>query len=293
VTAPEEHRSELIRQLAGILANVAVLTALLVYFGWVRAEVQSRQLGFDESLLGASTRDYLLRSVRPVLVLLIVVSLGGLVWVALDRWLIHRLRSRETEDPVTPDPVARWAIRALLASVVLLPLAVRLARPLWPATTYVAFPLSVAAGLLLALYALSVRAGQPGGEPLSAERGVLVRVCAGVLAGIGLFTAAANYATVEGTQLAFGFVHELPDRPSVVVYSGQDLQIDAPGAEEQRLPPEQSAYLFRYVGLRLLEHTEGTYFLVSDGWTPEYGVVVVLPEDASMRLEFVRDTRNP
>lgn len=285
---PEEQRSELIKQLAGILANVAVLTALLVYFGWVRAEVQSRRLGFDESLLGASTRDYLLRSVRPVLVLLIAVSLGGLAWVALDRWLTRRLRPRGLEDAL-----ARWTLRVLLASVVLLPLAVRLARPLWPATTYVAFPLSVAAGLLLALYALSVRACQPGGERLPAARGVLVRACAGVLAGIGLFTAAANYATVEGTQLALGFIHELPNRPQVLVYSGNDLQIDAPGTEEQQLPPEQSAYLFRYVGLRLLEHTEGTYFLVSDAWTPEYGVVIVLPEDASMRLEFVRDVRNP
>ena len=289
MTAPaEESRSELIRQLAGILANVAVLTALLVYFGWVRAEVQSRRLGFDESLLGASTRDYLLRSIRPVLVLLIVVSLGGLVWVALDRWLTRRLRSREPDDLV-----ARWVVRGLVASVVLLPLVVRLARPLWPATTYVAFPLSIAAGLLLALYAFHVRAGLPGGEPLPAGRGMIVRACAGVLAAIGLFTAAANYATVEGTQLAFRFVNELPNRPSVVVYSPNQLQIDAPGAEEQALPADQSAYLFRYVGLRLLEHTSDTYFLVSDGWTPDYGVVVVLPENPGLRLEIVRDTRGP
>jgi hypothetical protein len=84
----------------------------------------------------------------------------------------------------------------------------------------------------------------------------------------------------------------LPNQPRVVVYSAQHLHLDAPGVTEEGLAPEQSAYLFRYVGLRLLEHTESTYFLVSDGWKPDYGVVVVLPDDAPVRLEFVRDTRD-
>lgn len=287
-TPTEEHRSELIKQLAGVLANVAVLTALLVYFGWIRAEVQSRRLGFDESLLGQSTKEYLLRSVRPVLVLLIAVSLCGLAWVALDRWL-----TRQVEVRGAGHVVVRWSIRLLMACVVVLPGLCWLARPLFPATTFVGFPLCVAAGLLLGLYALSVRTGLPGGTPLPPPRVTVLRACAGVLAGIGLFTAAANYATVEGTQLAFGFSDELLTRPSVIVYSPEDLQIDAPGAELERLPSEQSAYHFRYSGLRLLEHTGGTYFLVSDGWTPDYGVVVILSEDPSLRLEIVRDTRTP
>lgn len=37
---------------------MTVLTALPVYFGWQRSEVQARQLGIDESILGMSTRDY-------------------------------------------------------------------------------------------------------------------------------------------------------------------------------------------------------------------------------------------
>lgn len=284
--AGDSDRSEVLRQMAGVVANVAVLTALLVYFGWRRAEVQSRRLGFDESLLGASTRDYLLRSVGPVLVLLVVVGLAGLAWVALDRGLTGRLR---TAGPA--DPVLRWSLRLLLASVVVLPGLVWLTRGLWTRTAFVVWPLSIAAGVLLCLYALAFRSGLPGHAEIPAGRAVVVRACAALLAAIGLFTAAHNLATVEGVQLADGFVDELSTRPQVVVYSLQQLHIDAPGADEERLGGDDSAYRFRYVGLRLLEHTGGQYFLVSDGWTPEYGVVVALPEDAAIRLEFVRDRR--
>ncbi|UOY02202.1 hypothetical protein [Blastococcus sp. PRF04-17] len=268
--------------MAGVVANAAVLTALLVYFGWVRISEQSRWLGVDESLFRVSTREYLLRSVRPVLILLIAVGAAGLVWVALDHWLAGRIAARGVRDRAV-----RWTLRGLLAAVVLLPLAVWLARPLWPATAFVAFPLALAAALLLLLYVLKVRQRTGEDVPLSASRDVVVRASAALLAGICLFSAAANYAQVEGRRLALGFLDGLDRQPQVVVYSAQHLHIDAPGAREEELDPEQSAYLYRYVGLRLLEYTNDTYFLVSDEWTPGYGVVVVLPDEA-VRVEFVR-----
>jgi hypothetical protein len=282
----ETDRNALLRQLVGALANVAVLTALLVYFGWVRIAVQARLLGVDESLFGVTTREYLLRSVRPVLILLICIAVAGLLWVALDRWLTGRLEAAGASGRRP-----RWALRALYAAVVLLPLGVWLAGFVLPATAYVAFPLSLAGGLLLALYGLRLRSAEPGRRPLPPGRDTVLRACAALLTGICLFSAAANYATVEGTRLASDFVRGLPSQPRVVVYSPQHLQIDAPGAREEALPAQGSAYLFRYVGLRLLEHTGGNYFLVSDGWTPRYGVVVVLPDDAPIRMEFVRDAR--
>jgi hypothetical protein len=90
--ADGKDRGDLLRSIVVAVGNVGVLTALLVYFGWVRSEVQSRELGIDESILGMSTQEYVLRSVRAVLVLLIVMAVFGLLWVALDRWLTLRLR---------------------------------------------------------------------------------------------------------------------------------------------------------------------------------------------------------
>jgi hypothetical protein len=74
-----------LRPLVGILANVTVLTALLIYFGWRRSETQAQRLGIDESVPAMSTREYLLRSVGPVLVMLVGVGVAGLVWVAVDQ----------------------------------------------------------------------------------------------------------------------------------------------------------------------------------------------------------------
>jgi hypothetical protein len=279
-------RNELLRQMGTVLANVTVLTALLVYFGWVRSEVQSDRLGVNESIFGMSTREYLLRSVQPVLQLLVVVAVTGLLWLLADRWLLRRL-----QDHGTSDPVVRWSLRLLPAGLVILPLTAWLAGFVWPALAFIAFPLCGVAGLLLVLYAFYLRQRLPGALVLPAGREALLRAFTAIIVGVGLFWAAANYATVEGIELARRFVDEVPGLPRVVVYSPAHLHIDAPGAREEPLPPEQSAYKFRYVGLRLLEHTGGHYFLVSDDWSPRYGVVVMLADEDPVRLEFVRDRR--
>lgn len=284
--ASDRDRNELVRQIGAVLANVAVLTALLVYFGWKRSEVQSRLLGIDESILGMSTRDYLLRSVRPVLLLLIVIALVGLFWLLMDRWLVGRLLLRGQSDPVL-----RWSLRLLPTGLIIFPLAAWLAGYRWPATAFIGFPLCWVAGLLLVLYAFHLRQMLPGALVLPASRETLLRGFTAIIVSVGLFWTATNYAIVEGTELADSFLAEVTLLPSVVVYSPARLHIQAPGAKEERLPTEQSMYKYKYVGLRLLEHTGGHYFLISEQWSPRYGVVVMLADDDPVRLEFVRDRR--
>jgi hypothetical protein len=281
-----DDRNDLVRRMGAVLANGAVLTALLVYFGWIRSEVQNRRLGIDESILGMSTREYLLRSVRPVLLLLIVIAVVGLLWLLMDRWLVGRLQSKGESDQVL-----RWSLRLLPAGLIVLPLVAWLVGFRWPATAFVAFPLCCVAGLLLVLYAFHLRQMLPGALALPSGREALLRAFTAIIVGIGLFWTAANYATVEGTQLADNFLAEVTKLPSVVVYSPARLHINAPGAKEERLQPKESMYKYRYIGLRLLEHTGGHYFLISEEWSPRYGVVVMLADDDPVRLEFVRDRR--
>jgi hypothetical protein len=273
-------RNELVRRMAAILGNVAVLTALLVYFGWVRSEVQSRLLGIDESVLGMTTRDYLLRSVRSVLVLLLVISVAGLLWLLADRPLVRRLRQHGRADPAV-----RWALRLLPFSLVVLPAVVWVAGFVWPAPAFIAFPLSFAGGLLLVLYSVQLRQLLPDAEPAAKGREVLLRAFTAVIVGIGLFSTAANYATVEGTRLADNFANTVGDLPSVVIYSAERLQIDVAGSTEEGLPAANSAYKYRYSGLRLMEHTGGNYFLVTDAWSSAR-VVVMLADNTPMRVQF-------
>ncbi|MDQ3616329.1 MAG: hypothetical protein M3393_06855 [Actinomycetota bacterium] len=273
------------RQVAAALGNVAILTALLVYFGWVRSEVQARLLGIDESILGMSTRDYLLRSVRPVLVLLIVVALSGLLWVALDRWLSLRLIRKGADDRLF-----RYVLRSLPAAALGLPVLGWLSGFPWPTAAYILFPLTCAGALLILLYAFAMRQVLPGAVRMQASRESLLRACAAAIVGVALFTAAANYATVEGTELAKGFPRQIPELPRVVVYSAEPLYIEAPGIRWETLGSGSNIRI-RYTGLRLLERTGGRHFLVSDDWTPQYGVVIVIDDEDDVRLEYVRDVR--
>ncbi len=282
---------EALKPVVALLANVTVITALLVYFGWRRAETHAERLGIDESVLGMTTREYVLRSVGPVLVLLVGVAVCGLAWMALERRLTPRLLpptdATPDADAGTPPVAARRTVQGLGLAWLILPALVYLLGFVAPALAFVLFPASIGAGALLWVYAGRVRRGDDGRSRFAlALVGVLVLVC--------LFWTASNYAEVLGDRLADDFVDEVDRLPGVVVSSQERLYLDGPGVDETQLPgPEEDGGLrYRYEGLRLLEHTGGRYFLVSDGWTPTYGVVFVLEDgDDTMRLDFVRDRR--
>lgn len=272
---------EAVKPVVALLANVTVVTALLVYFGWRRAETHADRLGIDESVLGMTTREYVLRSVGPVLVLLVGIAVSGLSWMALER--------RITPALTTPDTAAaRLAVAALGLAWLILPGVVYLLGFVWPGTAFVLFPASIGAGALLWVYAARVRRASDDRSSRFALGlvGLLVLVC--------LFWTASNYAEVLGDRLADDLVGNVDRLPGVVVSSERSLFLDGPGVDEVPLAAddEDGALRYRYEGLRLLEHTGGRYFLVSDGWSPTYGVVWVLDsDDDSIRLDFVRDRR--
>jgi hypothetical protein len=282
-TTTEPSLRGLLRPVVAVVANVTVLTALLVYFGWRRSETQSRQLGIDESIFGSGTRDYLLRSVGPVLVLLVGTALAAFAWVALDRRLAPLVESRRSPT------LAGLLLRGLAWAWLLLPAATWLASRQWPATAFVLFPASIGAGVLLLQYAHHLRGlGQPV-DGAAARRATVAHAATVLLVGVCLFWTVSNYAEVEGDRLAARLAPG--DLPGVVLSSEHRLHLEGPGVTEESLPGDDTELRYRYTGLRLLEHTGGRYFLVSDGWTPSYGVVFMIRDgDEAVRLDFVRGT---
>lgn len=278
--------NELFRQLAAVLANATVITALLVYFGWQRSEVQAQRLGIDESILGMSTRDYVLRSVESVLWVLLIIGVVGLLWLRLDHWLVRRLRARALADPVI-----RYSLRLLPFAWLVLPAIVRALWGIWQPTAYVVWPFSIGTGVLLVLYGAHLRGMLPGADALAPGRQPLLRGFTAIIVGVTLFWGVSRYATVLGDSLADDFTHHVAGLTQVAAYSSQRLHLTAPGVRETELTGDKSAYRYRYTGLRLLEHTGGHYFLISDGWSQRYGVVIVLADSDPVRLEFVRDRR--
>jgi hypothetical protein len=282
-----------LRPALGFLANITVVTALLVYFGWRRAETQAHRLGIDESILGMSTREYVLRSVAPVLTLLVGIGVSGLVWLSIERRLTPMLQTHDpalTDDARSHARVAGLVVRLLGLAWLILPAVVFLMGHVLPALAFVLFPVSIGTGVLLWLYASYLRQPKRGfGRWLAGHRQFII--FAGVLVLVCLFWTASNYAEVLGRQLADDFADDIAGLPGVAVYSESPLHLVGPGVQEATLSDEGAVH-YRYRGLRLLEHTGGKYFLVSDRWTPEYGVVFVLhDDDRSVRLDFIRDQR--
>lgn len=237
-----------------------------------------------------STRDYLFRSVDALFPLLAFVALAGVGWLwlygAIARMLQEGRRLRLLEMFARMLGFA-WLVVPVLAAAFSF---------LFPDAGFLVFPLSFAVGTLLTWYGVHLRGelgdvtGRPP-VPMPAWHTVLTKTFVALLVTLSLFWEVSNYATVIGDSLGKRFTDDLANKSQVVVYSSKRMAITAPAVREEQLPGAESAYGWRYTGLRFLEHIGDKHFLVSDGWTPQYGVVVVLTETDSVRLEFVRDLR--
>jgi hypothetical protein len=101
------------------------------------------------------------------------------------------------------------------------------------------------------------------------------------------FWTASKYADALGRGRAENLARSLSTRPRVIVYAKQRLQLDQRlGVTETRLDRRDSAYAFKYKGLRLLVRSGGKYFLVPDRWTKHDGVAIVMPDTNEFRVEF-------
>jgi hypothetical protein len=278
-----------------VVAPTSALTALLYYFGWVRTNVEATRLGLDDSVLGYSTQDYLLRSMSSILaplVFLLVAVLVGLAVHGVAMSWAHGLRRSGTEGPA--DRRHRRQLGALVgvvaaAGVAALALGLAGTRIRAPHHwEYVAAPVAVTVGLVLLVYAAGVyrRFLAPH---LRAATGALDQynvVLSGVLVMLlvaSLFWNVSHYATIKGLDLATEVEAAVPRQPGVIVYSAKRLYLQAP-VVETRLDPENAAYNYAYSGLKLLFRSQGKFFLRPSDTRSR--VNIVLPDGLDMRLEL-------
>lgn len=280
-----------VQSLGAVVGPTALITALLFYFGWAKAQAFSQYFGLDVSIFGLSTQDYLLQSIRSVFIPLGVVLIAGLLLL----WA-HRLLVRQLE--LSPDrPLWRW-LAGVLAVAGAASFVVGLVKNAdrYPSDAeLVLTPLSLMLGVGLVSYAVLVerRRREPRPRPAASSPGPLslpglTVILVSMLIAVGLVWVVANYAEIKGREEG-EFVHDqLEFQPGVVVYSAQRLHIGGVGVDERAFPEPESAYRFRYDGLKLLFHSNGRYFLVPASWSLSDGTTIVLRETDDVRLEFVR-----
>lgn len=283
-TAPEPrvaHDSEQLSRLTGfvrsVVAPTTALTALLFYFGWAHAYWFLDHFGVRSTVLGLTTREYVMRSVDGLFVPVTVLAVAVLA-VVWGRRLLPGLASATTT--VLDRPALHRTVVAVGAAAVLLGLSALVVPT--PLTRLLAVaPLSLVGGVLLLTWVLhrDGRTRRSGAEWAAAAALVFV----------GLFWFATDYAASVGGTRARQLVAELDGEPGVVVHSQTRLALAGSGVTELACAPG-SAHAYRYDGLRLVVYSADQFVLVPVGWTRADGAAVLLPRSETTLLEFTPRT---
>jgi hypothetical protein len=263
--------------IAGFLAEAAVITALLYYFGWVRTQSMFEYFGIDAGWLGYSTVDYVHRSIDSTFATLLVTCVVVVAITYIHGGLLRLLSGMSERHLYRVVVLVRWA-----ATTLCLVFAVALVADVLVGLVDGWAPFTLPAVAVLLLYsdylATSVLKRQdPHGGRLIALSALLV---------IGAFWAVAAYATTVGSDVAERFAHDLSAKPDIVLYSAQRLDISGTGVMVVELPKEDNRYRFRYNGLRMLAYTEDRLVLLPAGWRHGRDHAFVLPNDDKIRMDI-------
>ncbi|CAA9221802.1 MAG: hypothetical protein AVDCRST_MAG10-716 [uncultured Acidimicrobiales bacterium] len=268
-----------VRGIATFVAPTSLITALLVYFGWVWTDALSRYLGLDESLFPFSTRDYVLRSLTPAFGPLITLLLATLVAQWAHGALLRRI-DRGLSTAFIPWLAAAAAV-LLVVSLLTAVFGDDAGRNLFT-------PMGLFTGIALLAYAASLAAARrrkaTKGRALPPSGSGLRLVVVLLLLAVALFWEVSVYAAYTGRHAGELLIDELDCRPDAIVYSDQRLRV---GVAEQVLGDAGAPDAFRYTGLKLLLRSGGRYFLLPVDWAANPRTIV-LPDSSAQRLEFVR-----
>jgi hypothetical protein len=282
-----------LRGIATLAAPTSLVTSLLFYFGWVRTNRQALDMGLHDSLLGFSTRDYVLRSLDPMFWPLTVGLVTAVLALGFHMWLVGWTETKGGR-PRRPR-LRRLAMGTGIVGVVSLALGTVASRIADPGrVTFLASPLLVTAGVVLAGYSLHLRrrflAGRPAQPAQPAQLRVVLSSLIILLLFLSMFWTVERYATLKGDDLAQQIVDDLDYLPSVTIYSAKRLRLQPP-VKEADLGDDGSAYRFKYTDLRLLFRSDGKFFMRPSDRGSDVNIVIAESDD--LRWEFVFDPREP
>ncbi|WP_410566538.1 hypothetical protein [Amycolatopsis sp. cmx-4-61] len=279
--AVPESPSKAMRLLGSVVAPTTVLTGLLFFFGRQHANWLLDYFGVPLSTMGLTAEDYLVRSADGLFAPIAVVVAGVLVLL----WLYRFLRARLAETAwqrllrvATPVAVVGGVAGVAVA-------AVGVVHPEAFATSYAVPGAGLSLGVLF-LVAASRMLASRAGRPWPAALATAEWLAAFVLVSVGLFWAVADYSASVGVGRALEIEGTLAGPPETVVYSAKSLNLTAPGVRETPCRHPDSAYHYRYTGLKLILQSGGQYFLLPVQWHKADGTAVVLPRTDALRLEF-------
>jgi hypothetical protein len=257
-----------------VASQAAVLTALLYYFGWARAEATAEYFGLDIGLLGYTTADFLLHSLNSALPPLVVGALAIASAVALHRSVVLPRVGTIHPRALLVARAVGIALAGLVAVGVVFQRQVGI--PLG-----ILLPLALVAGALLIGYEAHLSALRT-----STSVGPEIVVLLG-LAVVGALWALGLHAQWIGQERAKATATNLPDGAEVVLYSAERMALAGRGVTVTEITTPDSAYRFRYGGLRLLVSTAEVDVLLPSGWRKGEGSAFLIPDLDGVRLDVI------
>jgi hypothetical protein len=287
----EEGRSERwLKLAANVLAPTTVLTALLIYFGYVSTTGEYGYFGITLGSLELSAQDLALRSIAAL-----YVPLGGTMLVLLLLSWAHTAVSGLLERRAHLRSLA-WSagLLVLLGAAATVRGVVGVVVPEVSRTEAIATsPIALGVGVAALAYGrhvlLRVRGGETGAGTAPARHRTTV-LLTGAVVTLSLFWTTSSFAGAYGRGQAVVLAGRLTlDLPGVVLDTTERLYAAYPGLEETRLPdaPDQRFH-YRYRGLRLLIEAKGRMYLLPEGWRVADGAALVVPVGDGVRVEVYR-----
>jgi hypothetical protein len=302
-----------LKGIASIVAPASLVTALLFYFGWARTNSQAQVLGLDYSLFDFSTQEYLLRSIDPMYWPLFVGAVAALAGLAFHAGLVSLLRPsvgadgrQRIDERWRPRLVALYAVLGVmgLTALILGLVGANVDHPSRIVSLWSPVLVTVAVVLLGYGFALVVRFGfvrvpgasvatradpTPTTHPSSeiASLRLWGEVVLVVLLLLSLFWSVARYAQIKGIDQAVAVERAFPGLPDAVIYSDKRLHLPDGVTETQLDAPDQSAYHYRYSGLKLLFRSGNRFFLRPTDPSIS-NVNIIVADSPSLRFEFSR-----
>lgn len=279
-TAPATSTRYVLELIALVVAPATLLGALLYYFGWARSRAQAAYFGIDSDVIGRSANEYALRSVGSIFwpVVMLLAGVLAALWIHA---MARRSFAADRNGPLL------WLLAACTALAGASLLAIAFAAVLWRPIVgnSVVTPVAFAVGIVALAYAVFVVSHRQSFGLAPVPRAPFALVVGLVV--VFVFWAMGEYADARGTRLARRTAANLDSLPGVIIYSPMRLHLKGPGVTETRLAGADSAYAYRYAGLRLLAWSGSKYFLLPACWSRDQsGVAIVLPDSDSRRLEF-------
>jgi hypothetical protein len=279
-----------LEKLATLLPPVTVLTATLLWYGYVATRARFLYFGVYLDLTGLSNQQLLMygaETTYPVAALLLLAALAALG----AHLAIRRMLDRERHRWLLPGAAVVATVGLLLVGRAL----IGMLRPAVAASeTPGVTPLSLMTGAPLIVYAgwvarrvMLSTAGPDswyrGDLAVRAER-ALVFGAYGVLL-VGLLWAANSFAGAYGRGRAEDESRFLERRPEIVLYTEEPLPVVPAGVTHTDLGPDVKPG-HEYRGLRLLLQSDDRLFLVPARWAGGTGTLVI-PYDDKLRLQLL------